>query len=196
MNIARSNIFAPKAAPANDLMVSRTGMDIAGIVSQARQSGGWVAGWRVNRAASGESVALVRHALEAYFAARREELTFRVALVLDAAKKRAMAANLEDTAIVEREIARVTAMVDDELTKSALDVAKEAAFEETRRVRELETALQRGDIRQSSFERECGRIEKRTTDVSDRAERVAERVIENIGERLDAALRTTQQPHR
>ena len=191
MSITRTNIFAPKPAAANDLMTSRTGMDVAGIVTQARQNGGWLAGWRIGRAANGQSVDLVKHALEIYFAARREELTFRVTLALDAAKKRAIAANLEDTAIVEREIARMTATVDDELTKAALDVAKEAALEEMRRVRDLEAALQHCDITQYRFERE--RIEKRTSDVSERAERVAERVIQNLGERLDEALRNPAQ---
>ncbi len=196
MNIVRRNIFAPKAAPANDLMVSRTGMDIAAIVTQASQGGGWMTGWRVSRAANGHSVELVRHALEAYFAARREELTFRVALELGTVKKRALAANYVDTAIVEREVTRMTATADDELTKFALDIANEAALEETRRVRDLEAELQRGDITQKRFERMCESIEKRTSDVSDRAQRVADWVIENIGERLEAALRNPEPPHR
>ena len=196
MNIVRTNIFAPKAAPANDLMVSRTGTDIAGIVTQARQSCGWVAGWRINRAANGQSVELVRRALEDYFAARREELSFRVALTLDAAKKHAVVANLEDTKLVVGEISRIAAAIDSELMKTASDVAKGALLEEMLRLRDLEAALQRGDVTRNSFERESKRIEKHCSDQCDRAERVAQRLIENSGERLEAALRITQPPQR
>lgn len=192
MNIVRRNIFAVQPAETRQSLTIGTGSEVAALVTEARRSGGWIAGLRVRRAAAAGNVELVTATLTEFLAARREELAFRIGLALDAAKKRAIAANLEDTAIIEREIARMTAVIDDELTKASLDIAAEAAREEVRRIRELKAALDRGEITASRFERERERIEKRTDDVAARAERVAERVIENLGERLDAALRTVQ----
>ena len=194
MKLVRRNIFAVQPTTQRESLSVGTGSEVASLIAEARRSGGWIAALRVRRAAAAGNVELVTSTLAEFLAARREELAFRIGLALDAAKKRAIAANLEDTAIIEREIARMTAVIDDELTKASLDIAAEAAREEVRRIRELKAALDRGEITQGRFQRECERIEKRTDDVAARAERVAERVIENLGERLDGALRTVQGP--
>jgi hypothetical protein len=192
MNLVRRNIFAVKTAEPKQPLAISTGSEVGSLIQEARRSGGMLAGWRVKRAADAGNVQLVQYAMEEFFAARREELGYRIALALDAAKKRAIATNLEDTAIIEREIARISAVIDDELTKSSLEIAKEAAREEVRQIRDIEAALARNEITEERFHRVRERIQKRTDDVAERAERIAERVIENLGERLDAALRTTQ----
>ncbi len=194
MSLVRRNIFAPAPVAANDPMASNTGMEVSRIVGQARRDGGWAAGWRVSRVANAHNLTLVRHALDAFFVARREELTFRIALALDTAKKRAIAANLEMSGIIEREIASMAAAQDSELTRSTLDFARDAALEEVRRIRELNRALERGEITPHRFQCEQVRIESRTEAVAERAQCVADRMIESLGERLDAALRATQQP--
>lgn len=192
MKLVRHNIFAPKIAEKKEPLALRTTSEVATLVQHARQSGGWLGGWRMQRTADAASLQNVQHALEAYFAAKREEITYRIALSLDAAKKRAVTDNLEETAITEREMARMSATIDDELKKSVFDIAKAASLEEVQRIRDLKASLDRGEITARRYERECERIERRTDEVVERAEQVADRVIQNLGERLDAALRSTQ----
>lgn len=189
MKFVPSNLFAVQPAQARQALTITTGPEVSSIIGEARRAGGWLAGWRLQRVANNMSVELAAEAIADYFVARREELGYRIALALDNAKKRAAAASIEDTAIIERELARMAAEHDDELTKSALDHAAEAAREEVRRLRELRALLERGEITESRFQREQERVSGRTDAVADRAERVVERVIQNLGERLDAALR-------
>jgi len=190
MSLTRRNIFAPKIIEQKDEMASDTGIDTKGLVKQAQRSGGIIAAWRMQRAASAHEVELVKHALEEMMNAQRELMTFRVALGFDLAKKRAMVSSMAHTDIIEREIVRLSNTVIDELSKEALEVSAEAAREEVRRIRDLQAAQLRGEITAARFEREKERIEKRTNDVALRADSIVERVIENLGERLDGALRT------
>ncbi|MFZ5834777.1 MAG: hypothetical protein ACOY2B_05245 [Pseudomonadota bacterium] len=185
----RKPIFAPRAEPGKLALVTTKGGDVMALVSQARHAGGFLAGWRIGRVVNGESIELVAEAVRAHFAAKREELIFRTDLALDEVKKRAMAENLADTAIIEREIARMTADIIRELIDVRLDAAREAAFAEVRRIRELEAARAKGEVTERRFEAVLRQIEQCTDDICDKAEAVVARVIENIGQRLDAALR-------
>ena len=56
-------------------------------------------------------------------------------------------------------------------------------------MRELEACLQRGEITQRRFDSEVRRIERATDDIIEKTNVLGERVIANLGERLDAALR-------
>jgi hypothetical protein len=193
MNVP-SNIFTPKATGANDLITNVTGSEITTLIRQARLRGGVLASWRMQRTADSRHVALVEQALEVLFEKKRDELHFRAQLALDAAKKRAVADGMADVSRIEREITRMTAALDDELTKAALDVEREAAREEVRRIRDAKEALARSEITEARFQRQLESIERRTDEVSDRAQAVALRVIENLGERLAAALRLSEPP--
>lgn len=59
-----------------------------------------------------------------------------------------------------------------------------------RRLTELQGCLQRGEISQTRLDKEAARIEQVADEIAEKAEVVANRVIENLGERLEAALRT------
>jgi len=172
------------------LAEQRESANPATLVRQAREAGGWLAKLRVQRAINEESVALVAEAVRAHFAAKRDELIFRTALLHDSAKKRAIAEQIADISTIEREIMRMTqeAMRDVNATKN--DEALAAALDETRRVRDLSADLQRGEITQRRFDAETRRIERTTDDIVEKVEALGERVLANLGERLDAALRT------
>lgn len=188
---SKMTIFAPRGDVGRLALPVAKGFEVSNLVTQARNAGGLLAGWRIGRVVNSESVGLVAEAVRAHFAAKREELIFRADLALDEAKKRAMAENLADTAIIEREIARMTADIIRDLIDVQLDAAKEAAFAEVRRIRELEAARNKGDITERRFEIDVRRIEQCTDEVREKAEAVVSRVVDNIGQRLDSALRSS-----
>lgn len=190
MSQISTTVFAPREG-STALSVARTGEELGVLVNQARRAGGVIAGWRIAMAGNKHGVKLVQETMEQYFVARRAEMEYSLALGLDAAKKRLIANNLQDTAVIEREIARMTAVLTEELKNQVLDVARNAALDEVKRVRELEAAMSRGEITKQRFEKEVARIESATDQIGDRAQAVAERVIVNLGERLEAALRTS-----
>ncbi len=165
------------------------------LVRQASEAGGWLARWRMQRAINEESVALVAEAVRAHFAAKRDELIFRTALLLDSAKKRAIAEQIADVSVIEREIMRMTQEAMRDIAAAKNDEALAAALDETRRVRDLSVALQRGEISQRRFDSEVRRIERTTDDIVEKVEGLGERVLGNLGERLDGALRTVGQTH-
>jgi len=176
---AKSNALAPQRESANP----------ADLVRQASEAGGWRARWRVQGTISAESVALVAEAVRVHFAAKRDELMFRTSLLLDSAKKRAIAEQIADVSVIEREIMRMTQEAMRDVAVARNDEARDAALDEMRRVRELSAALERGEVSQRRFDSEVRRIERTTTDIVEKVEALGERVLANLGERLNAALR-------
>jgi hypothetical protein len=186
------SVFLSKTG-ASALTALRDSASPSDLVRQASEAGGWRARWRVQGAINQESVALVAEAVRAHFAARRDELMFRTALLLDSAKKRAIAEQMADASTIEREILRMTQEAMRDIAAVRNDEARDAALDETRRSRELSAALERGEITQRRFEAEVRRIERTTDDIIEKVEALGERVLANLGERLDAALRTVSQ---
>jgi len=185
----------PAKTGASALAAMRDNASPVELVRQAGEAGGWLARLRMRRAVNEESVGLVAEAVRAHFAAKRDELMFRTALVLDSAKKRAIAEQIADVATIEREIVRMTQEAMRDIATIRHDEARVAALDETRRINDLSAALQRGEISQRRFDAETRRIERTTDDIVDKLEALGERVFANLGERLDAALRTVGQGH-
>jgi hypothetical protein len=183
----------PTKSGASALAAMRESANPSELVRQASEAGGWRARWRVQRAINEESVALVAEAVRAHFAAKRDELMFRTALLLDSAKKRAIAEQIADVSVIEREIMRMTQEAMRDVAAAKNDEALAAALDETRRVRDLSAALQRSEISQRRFDSETRRIERTTDDIVEKVEALGERVLANLGERLDAALRSVGQ---
>ncbi len=189
MSLSKS-LFPAKSSA---LATQRENASPSELVRQASEAGGWRARWRVQGAINAESVALVAEAVRAHFAAKRDELMFRTALLLDSAKKRAIAEQIADVSVIEREIMRMTQEAMRDVAAAKNDEARDAALDETRRVRELSAALQRGEISQRRFDSEVRRIERTADDIVEKVEALGERVLANLGERLDAALRSVGQ---
>lgn len=192
-NQTRVSVFAPRlndvARTGSALEVIHTKDDATAIVNAAQKVGGVVAGWRARRAISRETGHLLAEGLKAHFRAKHEELLFRTALALDSAKKRAIADSIADTSLIEREIAHITSQIIVDLMAHVGDTRESAAFEEVRRIERLEQALTKRQITEARFHKEVDAVTRRADDIADKAEAVAQRVIENIGERLAAALR-------
>jgi hypothetical protein len=192
----RTSVFAPRPAARMALASARETEAVGDLVAMARKAGGRPAAWRIGRTVNAQSVQLVGEAVAAHFAARRDELMFRIALTLDNAKKRAIAESIEDTAVIEHEIVRMTKDVTRELIDGVLDEEKAAALEEVRRTAELEAMAARGEITRARLELATRRVAEATDEKVAKATAVAERVIANLGERLDAALREVRRPVR
>jgi hypothetical protein len=163
--------------------------EIMELVSAASAAGGPFAAFKLGRAARGENTELIAETLRAYFSTQREMLVFRSQLALDNAKKRAIADNIGSTAQIEQEISRMTSDVIVALAGQVGDTREAAAYEEVVRMERLAEALKAKRITQRRYEIEVAAIEARADDIGTKAHAVAERVIENIGERLAAALR-------
>ena len=170
------------------LSTLRDGATPGELVRQAGEVGGWRARLRVRSVVNAESVALVAEAVRAHFAAKREELAYRAELLLDSAKKRIVADQMTEIAHIEREIMRMTQEAMRDVNAAKSDEALAAALDETRRVRELTAALQRGEITQRRYEAEARRLERATDDIVEKLEAFGARVMDNLGVRLDRAL--------
>lgn len=163
--------------------------EVMSLIEAAGAAGGTLAAFKLGRAARGENAALIAETLRAYFAAQREMLVFRTQLALDDAKKRAIANNIRATAMIEQEISRMTSEVIVALAGQVGDTREAAAYEEVNRIERLTEALQAKRITQRRYDLEVAAIEARADEIGEKAQAVADRVIENIGERLAAALR-------
>lgn len=108
----------------------------------------------------------------------------------NAAKLRALSAELQHRAKTEREIERLIEAVDHDLTVAALDAMATAAVEEAQRIAALQAAFRRGEITKDRFRRQAERVIKRTADFVTRVEAFVARVTEKLGKRLEAVLKT------
>lgn len=170
----------PARVSANPLSAQRDAADPAALVRQAGAVGGWRARLKMQSMVNAHGVEVIAEALAAHFAARREEIRLRAELALDSAKKRAVADQIADISTIEREIQRMTNDAMREVSACGVDAAQDAAREEARRFAELRAALERGEIAQARFESQSRRVEA--------ADAVAQRVLQNLAARLDAAL--------
>lgn len=161
---------------------------VAGLMRQASAELGMLAGWRLARQANAMRAEHLTAALTMLMAAQREQLAYRVRLDLDEAKKRMVRDNVAATAMIEREIAALAGHADAELQAQVFTFAKRAAEDEVERKRAVEAGLAAGEIEPARAEALRRRIEASVDGVIARAEQVAERLIVNLGERLERAL--------
>jgi hypothetical protein len=186
------NLFAPRvtviSAPRTALEAVDAGADVKAMVTAARSAGGFLAELKMRKATSGEISRLLIEGMKVHFAARYEDMVFRTTLALDNAKKRAMAESLQETSMVEQQIAREANATIVELQAQLSDLCEAAALEEVRRIGRLQQALDAGRVTTARFDKEVEAITRRADEIMERAETIARRVIENIGERLDACL--------
>ena len=128
MSATRPSIFGQKALATTSAPSLRNGTDVGSLVGEARRAGGIIASWRLSKQVNNEIVQSVGEAIAAHFAARREEMGFRIVLMLDNAKKQLIADSLVDTAAIEREIVRMTQDVIKDLLEGRLDASRQAAL--------------------------------------------------------------------
>jgi hypothetical protein len=185
----------PRAIHSNSLVAQREGFDPADLVRQAKAAGGWRARLKMQGMVNSHGVEMIGEAIAAHFAARREEMLFRAQLMVDSAKKRAVADQIADIAIIEREIQGMTNDAMRDVTAHGLDAETAAAQEEMRRIAELKAALERGEVSQSRFEAQKRRIEEATDRIVEAADAVSQRVLQNLAGRLDLALRAPNLAH-
>ena len=167
---------------------SRLPTDAKEVLMRAAKGGSLLTRFRIKRELDAAHVELSRDAIDVLINNKREELRFRAQIELDRAKKQAVADSLADTADIEREIVRMTTEVMhylDEMVQSNRERIWQAEF---KRLKAAEAAVARGEMAESRLEEAKQRLADQTTALIERIEAMADRMIENLGERLSRAL--------
>lgn len=162
--------------------------EISGMLDQVQKTGGLMARWRISRAVNAESVGMMQDVIGHHIAAKRDEWVFRISLNLDEAKKHAMADNMARVTDIDREISRITAETINVIETDVFSVKRQAMQEEVSREAELKALLDAGRIAPHRHEVAVKDIQQATDRICASTEAIAEKLIQNLGRRLDAAL--------
>ncbi len=161
---------------------------VTAVLEDARTHGNLLDNWRIRREIGRATVGLSKDAIDILFDKKREELKFRADLALDRAKKQAIAESLEATAEIEHQISRMTTEVKFTIDDMVNEARNTAYAKEAIRIRELKDAAEGGAILPERLERATQVVSDNTTDMVDRLQGMAGRLIENLGIRLGEAL--------
>jgi hypothetical protein len=161
---------------------------VGDVLGDAARRGGLLARWQVRKAVDGAYVELSREAVGVLFYNKREELKHRAALELDRSKKHTIAESLAETATIEKAIVEMTNTVFHELDEMVYANHKVIYGREAARMDELEKSVAAGRMSADRLDDARGRLQVAVSDHLVRVEGMAERLIENLGERWRRTL--------
>jgi hypothetical protein len=186
----------PARASSGALNRVDTRSEIAGLANEARDAGGWLARLRLTRQANVERIGVVNEAVASYFAKKREEIELALNLDSDNNRKRLLAASMEETNVIEREVTRLIRECQRELQLEAMDDEKVAGEEEIRRIEELDRLLAENRITPRRHAQAVANVEAAIDERIERGQHIVRRLFDNLEHRLSATLKDFEPPPR
>lgn len=162
------------------------------ILHESSRKGGVIAQWKIRKSVNSAHVALANEAVQAMLQNATEVLRHRAALELDQTKKRAIAESLTETAVIEKAIVEMTNQVFHELDAMVHANHLVIYSREQARIDELAKLVAAGQMSEQRLDDACERLRARVADHLVRVEGMAERLIDNMGERWRRTLNNAQ----